>query len=128
MEGIFESLENLNVSEECFDEIMGIVEELLSEKVSQKVFDTKRQREKNYDNTTYGTPEHELASKKLERNKQLTDKKVKRSGTTSQKADYFEKENDGLNPKGDKSLIDNLLQRGFTLKQGIDGKYRKTKY
>ena len=28
---IFESLENLNVSEECFDEIMGIVEELLSE-------------------------------------------------------------------------------------------------
>lgn len=29
---IFESLENLNVSEECFNEIMGIVEELLSEK------------------------------------------------------------------------------------------------
>ena len=29
---IFESLENLNVSEECFDEIMGLVEELLSEK------------------------------------------------------------------------------------------------
>ena len=28
---IFENLENLNVSEECFDEIMGIVEELLSE-------------------------------------------------------------------------------------------------
>ena len=28
---IFESLENLNVSEECFDEIMGIVEEILSE-------------------------------------------------------------------------------------------------
>ena len=28
---IFESLENLNVSEECFDDIMDIVEELLSE-------------------------------------------------------------------------------------------------
>ena len=28
---IFESLENLNVSEECFDDIMGIVEELLNE-------------------------------------------------------------------------------------------------
>ena len=28
---IFESLENLNVSEECFDEIMGLVEEILSE-------------------------------------------------------------------------------------------------
>ena len=31
---IFENLENLNVSEECFDEIMGIVEELLSERVT----------------------------------------------------------------------------------------------
>ena len=31
---IFESLENLNVSEECFDEIMGIVEELLNEKAT----------------------------------------------------------------------------------------------
>lgn len=29
--GIFESLENLNVSEECFDDIMNMVEELLSE-------------------------------------------------------------------------------------------------
>ena len=28
---IFESLENLPVSEECFEEIMGIVEEILSE-------------------------------------------------------------------------------------------------
>ena len=28
---IFESLENLNVSEECFDEIMGIVEEIINE-------------------------------------------------------------------------------------------------
>ena len=29
MESIFESLENLNVSEECFNDIMGIVEDLL---------------------------------------------------------------------------------------------------
>lgn len=28
---IFESLENLNVSEECFDDIMGIVEEIINE-------------------------------------------------------------------------------------------------
>ena len=34
MESIFESLENLNVSEECFNEIMGIVEELLNEEDS----------------------------------------------------------------------------------------------
>ena len=31
---IFESLENLNVSEECFNDIMDIVEEILSEKDS----------------------------------------------------------------------------------------------
>ena len=30
---IFESLENLNVSEECFNEIMGLVEELLNEDI-----------------------------------------------------------------------------------------------
>ena len=35
MESIFESLENLNVSEECFDEIIGIVEEIINE-VSMK--------------------------------------------------------------------------------------------
>ena len=33
---IFENLENLNVSEECFDEIMGIVEALLSEDLAEK--------------------------------------------------------------------------------------------
>ena len=32
---IFESLENLNVSEECFDEIMGIVEDIVS--TAQKI-------------------------------------------------------------------------------------------
>jgi hypothetical protein len=33
---IFESLENLNVSEECFDDIMGIVEEIINEVTSKK--------------------------------------------------------------------------------------------
>ena len=33
MINIYESLENLNVSEECFNDIMGIVEELLSEDI-----------------------------------------------------------------------------------------------
>ena len=32
---IFEELENLGVSEECFDEIMGIVEEIISEDVEE---------------------------------------------------------------------------------------------
>lgn len=34
---IFESLENLNVSEECFDEIMDMVEELLSEDIHSAI-------------------------------------------------------------------------------------------
>ena len=44
---IFESLENLNVSEECFDDIMGIVEEYINElkaptpELAKKVFDRK---------------------------------------------------------------------------------------
>ena len=33
MESIFESLENLNVSEECFEDIVGLVEEYLSEDI-----------------------------------------------------------------------------------------------
>ena len=46
MESIFESLENLNVSEECFDEIIGIVEDLFKEgdspftKAFKKTIDT----------------------------------------------------------------------------------------
>ena len=34
---IFESLENLNVSEECFDEIMGIVEAVIDETLAQAI-------------------------------------------------------------------------------------------
>ena len=41
---IFESLENLNVSEECFNDIIGIVEDLLSEDVD----DIKKRIEKKY--------------------------------------------------------------------------------
>lgn len=35
MESIFESLENLNVSEECFDEIMDIVEDIYDSVLNQ---------------------------------------------------------------------------------------------
>ena len=39
---IFESLENLNVSEECFNDIVGIVEELITENV-RSMFDLPQQ-------------------------------------------------------------------------------------
>lgn len=41
---IFESLENLNVSEECFDEIMGLVEELILERNQEN-----RQKKKDWE-------------------------------------------------------------------------------
>lgn len=54
MESIFESLENLNVSEECFNDILGIVEEYINElkaptpELATKVFDRKaKQLEQN---------------------------------------------------------------------------------
>lgn len=55
---IFESLENLNVSEECFSDIMRIVEEIINE-VSQETADRvslqryidKREAKDKYDNT-----------------------------------------------------------------------------
>ena len=47
---IFESLENLNVSEECFDEIMGLVEEYINElknSTIEKTLDAHRERVMN---------------------------------------------------------------------------------
>lgn len=51
---IFKSLENLNVSEECFDEIMDIVEELLSEEDNYEAAQDRRDRNKwkVYDKTS----------------------------------------------------------------------------
>ena len=43
---IFESLENLDVSEECFDDIMGLVEELVT--YAQKKADDAKSRSKKY--------------------------------------------------------------------------------
>ena len=48
MESIFESLENLNVSEECFNEIMGIVEEIISERNDRELLNRKKRRSKEY--------------------------------------------------------------------------------
>ena len=44
---IFESLENLNVSEECFDDILILTEEIINEVSNRKVLNTYNQRVKN---------------------------------------------------------------------------------
>ncbi len=46
---IFENLENLNVSEECFDEIMGIVEDIINEMNPFTVGKVNALRKKNVD-------------------------------------------------------------------------------
>ena len=51
---IFESLENLNVSEECFEDIIGIVEEILNERNKEN-----RESRRNWELTRgYKTPEY----------------------------------------------------------------------
>ena len=52
MESVFESLENLNVSEECFDEIMGIVKEVINETIYDAI------------DKKYGTGENKALRKK----------------------------------------------------------------
>lgn len=42
MESIFENLENLNVSEECFNDIMGIVEDILGEHLASAIDRSKK--------------------------------------------------------------------------------------
>ena len=44
---IFESLENLNVSEECFDFIINMVEEIINELKDEDAFKVNQQRQKN---------------------------------------------------------------------------------
>ena len=65
---IFESLENLNVSEECFDDIMGIVEEILDETLAQYI--VKKHGKPEYDEKT-GEPKNKAAElfKKASKNK-----------------------------------------------------------
>ena len=84
---IFESLENLQVSEACFEDIVGIVEELLSEsnpetiqKVANKrAYDAGFHSEKQF-NRGIVTPEGEKAQKKFKNIKDLIGKREKRIG------------------------------------------------
>ena len=54
---IFEDLENLNVSEECFDDIMGIVEEIISEFDENKKVATVKKRIDNLVDATKAAKE-----------------------------------------------------------------------
>jgi len=80
---IFESLENLNVSEKCFDEIMGIVEEYINEiskeaadAVSLQRYINRREADDQYSKTGDSRDEKKLedANFKKYKNSELRDK------------------------------------------------------
>ena len=82
---IFESLENLGVSEECFDEIMSTVKELLNEKLHY------------FPGVTYSTSNDKIDAaekslpKRLEKYKELKDKYVPSSLSSETKQKVVQK-------------------------------------
>ena len=87
---IFESLENLNVSEECFNDVMEIVEEIINELKNDTIGNAYIKRRDNYNNALNNAiknPEDKeslsnymKASNKFKRNSELSHKAFKRSG------------------------------------------------
>ena len=70
---IFESLESLNVSEECFDDIMGIVEEIIDEVLvgphkekgaTGEEVNVKRALQKHFAGVLRGTRKHAVKNNK----------------------------------------------------------------
>ena len=73
---IFESLENLNVSEECFDDIMGIVEEILGEDIHSaidKYYKGKRNKKDLHDRAGKNATLERIEAWDRERKEGLTD-------------------------------------------------------
>lgn len=123
---IFESLESLNVSEECFDEISSLVEEYINEYIKQskmqQLADVYIKRKNNVKDAPEG-PEKEEAQRKLNRNMDLTDNKIERSGSNLQKAVHR-----GYSQNAKEK--DALLNAGWTLKEDptVKGRHNIVKY
>jgi hypothetical protein len=73
---IFESLENLSVSEECFDEIMGIVEEVINEYDSDNLPSVARGMRKQNDKKTKALEKELKDLKAIEKRKWAHSEKV----------------------------------------------------
>lgn len=78
---IFENLENLNISEECFDEIMGLVEEYINEVSDKTVEGALKKASDNVEASTGGIflPSKKLVDQ-LGRLKKLANKRAERQG------------------------------------------------
>ena len=124
---IFESLENLQVSEACFDEIMGIVEEYINElniftvgKVNalrrKAADDAKMQLNRNDNNSSAAIHNASNAIQKAEKNDELSNKYVKtKTGNPTKTIDDVHRftRNTGekiIAAKGDSSTLDKSTQ------------------
>ena len=98
---IFESLENLEISEECFNEIMDMVEELLSEgrEAGESLEDYKaRLNKEKYEKVLPGMEDREATEKSIGRNLKKSQKgniasykKAKKEFMNAQKTNYLNK-------------------------------------
>ena len=116
---IFESLENLEVSEECFDVIIGLVEEYINEYIKKtkqgQLLDVAVARQNRTDAAPEG-PEKEEAQRKERRNVDLTNKYFERHGSPLQKAVKRGYAKNNTERKA-------LLHAGWTLKGNNIAKY-----
>ena len=123
---IFESLENLNVSEECFNDVAMLVEEYISEYIKKakraQLLDVAIARQNRTDAAPEG-PEKEEALKKERRNVDLTNKYFERHGSPLQKA---HKRGYAKNKKEKEAL----LNAGWTLQEDptIKGRHNIVRY
>jgi len=123
---IFENLENLNVSKECFEDIVGIVEEYINEYIKkekrEQLLDVAVARQKRTDAAPEG-PEKEEAKKKERRNVDLTNSYFERHGSPLQRATKR-----GYSKS--KKEKDAVLNAGWTLKEDpiVKGRHNIVKY
>ena len=119
---IFESLENLNVSEECFNEIMDMINEYIPLKKMNTLSNVHIKRKVATKDAPEGE-QKERAQKKLERNIDLTNKYIEKHGSDLQKAVNRGHSNNNKEKKA-------LLKAGYTIKEDpINGnKHNIVKY
>lgn len=123
---IFESLEELNVSEECFDDIVSMTEAMINEYIKQgkmnQLADVQVRRRVQAKRALEGEAK-DAAQKKLNRNIELTDNYIERHGSPLQRA---------ISRKYSKNATEKkaLLKAGFALKDDpiVSGRSNIVKY
>ena len=129
---IFESLENLNVSEECFNDIVGIVEEIINERNKEN---RKARRKWEQGISPEGTRGYNMAAKDMDKKMQVlvpAIKQAKESGDTTE-YDKLVSQRDALTnsfaeknlPYRQKQLAKNPIIRSEKMYIPVNGKPKK---